>query len=305
MVFHSTSKYVYSWLKRQEKVKEESLTDWLLYEISSRTNRFYYKAFTRNEEATNGADWEWWVLTNGSNGFNAYRFLVQAKKLKSNQDNYPLISYGNRNGLQIDLLIDSAKQRNAMPVYMYYSVSLPDFRKQRMGIEHLCHHPVPCCEYCTNGAYLSTAQTVKDEIFDSPRKHISAVDLLNRSLPLSILDFLLDCHHCHNCHHCTKDCIDCKMLYKATHPCGDIAERIMNRLNRYYIDRMYEKGSNIEFGIKHNGNLIPNYVMQFIRIHEQSHEIESHGEQHDWYEAEFKHHLHDISGIAIIDLREN
>lgn len=36
MMFHECSKYVYDWVSRQNHVKEESLTDWLLYEISKK-----------------------------------------------------------------------------------------------------------------------------------------------------------------------------------------------------------------------------------------------------------------------------
>ena len=119
MLFHDVSKYIYDWMKRQQHVKEESLTDWLLYNISQQCNFIYYQAFSRHEESKNGSDWEWWILTSDNSEkreFNAYRFLVQAKKLlPNNNDNFPLISYGNKNGLQIDLLINFAKNRNALP----------------------------------------------------------------------------------------------------------------------------------------------------------------------------------------------
>ena len=99
MVFHETSKYCYNWLNVQPFVKEESLTDWLLYYISERNPNVYYKAFTRNEEASNGSDWEWWILTDECSTIKAYRLLIQAKKLKPNNiDNYPLVTYSNKNG---------------------------------------------------------------------------------------------------------------------------------------------------------------------------------------------------------------
>ena len=49
MVFHNTSRYCYEWLDKQPSVKEESLTDWLLYNVSNLSPKVYYKAFTRNE----------------------------------------------------------------------------------------------------------------------------------------------------------------------------------------------------------------------------------------------------------------
>lgn len=176
--------------EKQPHVKEESLTDWILYTISERTNKFYYKAFSRNEEAANGADWEWWVLVNDYRGFCGYRFLVQAKKLKQAQDNYPLIAYGNKNGLQIDLLIDSAKHRNAMPIYIYYSTAVPEIIQQINNFSFIDKDIVSWCETCINGVYMSMAQSVKKKTFDSPRKKITEVDLLNNSLGFSMCDYL-------------------------------------------------------------------------------------------------------------------
>lgn len=269
MIFHGISEECYIWLQKQPNVKEESLTDWILYTTSQRTDRFYYKAFTRNEEAYNGADWEWWVLTDGYHGPYAYRFLVQAKKLKSGQDNYPLISYGNRNGLQIDLLIDSAKHRNAMPIYIYYSTEKPETEQQLKNFDFVAKRVVVWCENCINGAYISMAQSVKDEIFGSPRKKISEADLLNHSLGLSVCDLLFHKEHS--------------------------AEEIMDSINRYYIRNMGDNARSFPSGIKHFGNSIPNYLNTLI----------SHNKNYpDWYESEYRYHLDDIAGIVVIDLRK-
>ena len=96
MIFHELSKECYEWLNKQPNVKEESLTDWLLYQSEMRSNKVFYKSFTRNEESHIGADWEWWILTEDRYGLSAYRLLVQAKKLKKKEDNYKAITYGNK-----------------------------------------------------------------------------------------------------------------------------------------------------------------------------------------------------------------
>lgn len=159
MLFHNVSKYIYNWMKRQQHVKEESLTDWLLYNISQECNCIYYQAFSRHEESQNGSDWEWWILTSDSSGkhkFNAYRFLVQAKKLFSNNnDNFPLISYGNKNGLQIDLLINFAKNRNALPLYVYYSIEQSDVLEQIKNVNYIDESVLRWCQCCANGCYLT------------------------------------------------------------------------------------------------------------------------------------------------------
>lgn len=269
MVFHDTSGECYRWLQKQPNVKEESLTDWILYTISERTDRFYYKAFTRNEETRSGADWEWWVLVDDYRGFCAYRFLVQAKKLKKAQDNYSLIAYGNRNGLQIDLLIDSAKHRNAMPIYIYYSIALPEIIQQINNFDFIDKNIVAWCEGCTNGAYMAMAQSVKRKIFDSPRKKITEVDLLNNSLGLSM----------------------CDLLFRSKYS----PKEIMDSLNRFYINNMGDNTAISPNGIKHFGNFIPNYLNTLIDQNEDF---------PDWYESEFKYHLDDIAGVAVVDLRK-
>lgn len=50
MIFHEISGECYKWLKIQPNVKEESLTDWLLYQAYIRSKRVYYHAFTKNKE---------------------------------------------------------------------------------------------------------------------------------------------------------------------------------------------------------------------------------------------------------------
>ena len=272
MVFHHTSEACYRWLQKQPNVKEESLTDWILYTISERTDRFYYKAFTRNEEAANGADWEWWVLADDCQGLCAYRFLVQAKKLKRTQDNYPLIAYGNRNGLQIDLLIDSAKHRNAMPIYIYYSVAAPELAQQINNFHFFDTDIVAWCRDCINGAYMSMAQSVKQRVFDSPRKKITEVDLLNNSLGLSVCDFLFHSKHS--------------------------SKKIMDLLNRCYINNIENDTPVSSNGMKHFGNSIPNYLNTLI---DQKRNFKSFP---DWYESEFEHQLNGIAGVAVVDLRK-
>lgn len=184
MLFHKASETVYNWLLKQSNVKEESLTDWLLFFISENSTNIYYKEFTRHKEANNGADWEWWVLTSGyDNSLRAYRFLVQAKKLVGHgRDNYPLLSYGNRNGYQIDLLMKSAKYKYAFPLYMYYSISPVDIDEQFNDFLFIDKSIIGWCENCVNGCYLSPASKVYSELYNKPRHTLKDSDLLNKSL---------------------------------------------------------------------------------------------------------------------------
>lgn len=92
---------VYCWIHSQPNVKEESITDRVIYQLNKDNPFVTCIAFTRNEEAKNGSDWGWWVVFSGF----ACRFRVQAKKLRRDQDNLPNIMYSNKYAFQYELLI--------------------------------------------------------------------------------------------------------------------------------------------------------------------------------------------------------
>lgn len=72
-----SSLYIKRWIDGQPEVKEESISDWLLFDMSQKIRRIVSKSFTRHEEAKlTGADWEWWILYSNV----AYKFRVQAKR---------------------------------------------------------------------------------------------------------------------------------------------------------------------------------------------------------------------------------
>lgn len=283
MVFHECSKQLYMWMNKQPHVKEESLTDWLLYAVSERCPQIYYQTFSRHEEAENGCDWEWWILTSDRYEtwkYNAYRFLVQAKKLYAhNRDNYSLLNYGNRNGSQINLLIQEAAQRNALPLYMYYSAEKADVEEQIKNNLWLDEEAVRWCAACVNGGYLSLAQEVHKMLYGVPRHKLPTVELLNHALKLSLVD----------------------LIFK------NDSEKIMSHFNRmiiekypnYYMNKIENEGKfpNIGkvsgvAGIKHSGSGIPDYLRVFLQ---------SQGEKKDWFEKEMK--ISHIGGMGIIDLR--
>jgi hypothetical protein len=97
------SAQVHHWMTRQPAVGEESLTDWLLFEVSERLPQVRYHKFNRFEEArASGADWDWWFVGNRV----SMGWRVQAKKLKKDSDNYADIARANRFGLQIEKLLE-------------------------------------------------------------------------------------------------------------------------------------------------------------------------------------------------------
>lgn len=163
-----SSDYVKQWLINQPAVKEESLTDWLLYDVSVKVPAVLYHAFTRHEEARKtGADWEWWILFKKQ----SLRLRVQAKKLSPTADNYPELARTNRYGLQIDMLLNSAKNANAIALYALYSAQ----NLQTMCRRHISHQ--------TGGVFLAGASRLNTDFITGSRQRIDATDLLSRSVP--------------------------------------------------------------------------------------------------------------------------
>jgi len=169
-VFRTSASYVRTWLTKQQAVKEESITDWLLYDVSENSSEVLYVAFTRHQEArTTGADWEWWILF--SDG--AVRLRVQAKRLFDGKDNYPELARTNKYGLQITKLLADSKTVNAFPLYAFYHVGPSG----------------PACPAGTNsveGVHLASAERV-DQQFLQTRVNVSASDALALSTPISCL----------------------------------------------------------------------------------------------------------------------
>ena len=267
MIFHNTSKYCYNWLNSQPHVKEESLTDWLLFNISCESSRVIYKAFTRNEESYNGSDWEWWILTQDY----AYRLLIQAKKLNHCGDNYPLITYSNKNGMQIDLLIQEAKTRNALPLYAFYSCFCPDINEQCSNINYISKSILEWCSDCKNGCYLTSAFSLHQDTFSSPCHKISEQKLIDSSFGLSILDLIWDN--------------------------GDDSDNLLTSLNTHYKENLDKNDLHKMSGIRHKYTNLPSYVKFLIERGNQ--------EDLSWLELEFKRDVGNLSGVAIIDTRRN
>ena len=161
------SKEINTWLSAQPAVKEESLTDWLLYELSKRSSQVYYKAFTRHEEAKyTGADWDWlFVFNDGS-----IRIRIQAKKLFENKDNQPELLRSNQYGRQIDKLISSSKKKKILPMYAFFSAN---------------NSPTACKNKLTksDGTFLCGADSVLNNL-TTPKRTITPSDALTLSYPL-------------------------------------------------------------------------------------------------------------------------
>ena len=170
--FSECSSYVKRWIDKQSEVKEESLTDWLLFNLSEKLPNVRYKQFSRTEEGRKtGADWEWWFVFSDNESFTA---RVQAKKLKSSVDNYGGLAYTRNGKLQIERLIEDSELEGYASFYAFYSTE--------SGKKSLCKGKLGL-----DGVFWAEAHKLKTEFIDSGRKKLQANDILKFATPLSCL----------------------------------------------------------------------------------------------------------------------
>jgi hypothetical protein len=280
-VFHEISDFLKQWMDEQPHVKEESLTDWMLYQVSLQKNNIKYHATNRHEEAKSGEDWVWWLLMPNS----AYCFSVQAKKLKgNNKDNWAAINYCNDNGAQIDLLLDKAVREGTYPLYLLYSITNPNTKNQLVSF----HDPnlqkmIEWCKTCENGSFISPAFMVADLINNNKRFHLDDEKLLDISICLSSLDWLEN--------HFTERISEGLQMI----------EKLLNLLEQEYaksktIVKKYQNNKSFKYFYQESnqGQIIPGYLQKII----------SYGNIPKWFSEDPPRDLPSVDGIGIIDLRE-
>jgi hypothetical protein len=166
---------VAAFLRNVSDVKEESITDYLIWKWREIDNRFKYlnvTAFTRHEEhATTGADFELELWLVGAR--NHIPMIVQAKKLWKPFDsyltrlNYPLGTQG-----QLTKLLAYGRSSGRLPFYFLYA--LPDTDTKAM-----CRrNDISDC-----GVFVTDALTIKDIADGNRGRRISKSALLEVSNP--------------------------------------------------------------------------------------------------------------------------
>jgi hypothetical protein len=171
-IFESSSGYIKDWLQDQPELKEESITDWFLYNLSKWTPTIRYKQFTRTEEGRKtGADWEWWFVFSDKESF---ALRVQAKKLKPNKDNYSSIAYVSGDKLQIERLLDDSAKDGFASFYAFYSTESPESAKCK-GFN------------LKSGVFIGEANILRSEFILKGKKKIEPKDIMKFSNPISCL----------------------------------------------------------------------------------------------------------------------
>jgi len=107
----------------EDQMSEETLTEMNLLRLKlSHPTEVITKSFSKYDESTNGADWEWW-FTGSTNKWIGFR--VQAKVLNLADETYNHLHYKNtkHHQYQCDKLIESAlsRQKPLIPIYCLYS----------------------------------------------------------------------------------------------------------------------------------------------------------------------------------------
>lgn len=124
--YHQTSPHG---IKRGIGLNEETITDVLLLDIlRKQPHDVFTVKFSKNYEGQEGADWEWWILS--QSGIVGFRF--QAKRLHRNHVNgkyeYSYLDYRDKNGkYQVDKLVDQANKKGFVPMYIFYNYWDIDF----------------------------------------------------------------------------------------------------------------------------------------------------------------------------------
>ncbi len=173
--FNGTSEYIFKWYTIQTKVKEESLTDWLLYNLSLKLPIFKYQPFTRYQEnKITGADFEFWILGREKN----FAMRIQAKKLNKDirYNHYGAVAYPEKTKKQINLLISSSISSSSggltfRPFYLFYNNG---FNKSQ-------------CQRINSGMLITDAKEIVSKYLTGKRIKILRKNILNISIPFECL----------------------------------------------------------------------------------------------------------------------
>ena len=163
------------WMRRNPALKEESITDWLLDFFDRNSSSVQYYQFDHHEEGQySGADWDWWFLLRKG----CFKIRVQAKRVRKNHNHYRNLNHSNRNGRQLDKLLNSSANYNFYPIYSLYGFS-ENVERCRMP-----SYRAPSNKSCL---FICSAQEVYDLVSGSSQKRIESSDLLKLSIPLQCL----------------------------------------------------------------------------------------------------------------------
>ncbi len=156
-------------------VKEESITDYLVWkwkEIDKRFKSISVSTFTRQEESkVSGADFEMEIWLIGKK--KSYPLVIQAKKFIKPYDAYvSKLNYPKNTKGQMNKLLSYAALNNKLPFYVFYS--LPDKKTRTMCRSNDVHD-------C--GVFLACANDIEKFADGKYGKRVSKNNILKKSNP--------------------------------------------------------------------------------------------------------------------------
>ncbi len=101
---------------------EETISDLILLELSKRHPYDVISIkFNKRYEAQEGADWEWWILS--QSGIVGLRLQAKRLHVSGNSYEYKYLDYRQRstNKYQVDILIQRAQNMRMIPLYMFFN----------------------------------------------------------------------------------------------------------------------------------------------------------------------------------------
>jgi hypothetical protein len=152
---------------------ETTITDYHLLEIA-RANSPSIKIIKTSikKEASQGTDWEWWV---GSPRQGWICYAIQAKLLGFTSGRYDTYS-----SLQADILINYAKNHDAVPLYCFYNAankSIPE------GYWQCCSMPFQPKQF---GCTIASAQDVQAFVLKRGRRKFEEIHKNLKSASLAL-----------------------------------------------------------------------------------------------------------------------
>jgi hypothetical protein len=170
---------VKAFMRNVSDVKEESITDYLMWKWAEADPHFHYmkaRSFSRFDESTmTGADFEmelWIVSDTGS-----LPLLFQAKKLTKPFAGYwQKLAYPRSTKQQLSMLFAYSQQVGRLPFYVFYA---DDDDSRGSGCS--------CGATCDSAVFMADARAIKSLVDATPRLRISKADLIDASSPFHCL----------------------------------------------------------------------------------------------------------------------
>ena len=165
-------------------LSEETISDLILLKISKKQPYDIITVkFGKNYERQEGADWEWWVLS--QSGIIGLR--LQAKRIHFNNNSYEYthLDYRRRNSnqYQADILIQQAQNRGMIPIYMFFNwwdLAYPFRRYINRNIPQCCR----VYSYRKLGTTIASGWIIRNAVYNNQK---SLSDILPLSYPIHCL----------------------------------------------------------------------------------------------------------------------